>query len=702
MAGQRTADEPEAFYVSCEGNDAWSGTRAQPGRDGADGPFASLERARDAIRALKKEGGLPPGGVTVWIRGGNHTRERTFTLTQEDSGTEESPITYRASQNEEARLLGGRVVRGFGPVTDAEVRERLAEHARPHVLQADLRAEGITDFGRLRSRGYSRPAAPAHLELFFNGTPMTLARWPNNDFVKIAKAARENEAGDGHGGQFGLLEAGFHYEGDRPTDWKTFENVWVHGYWAYDWANSYEEVESIDTEKRLVKTKPPHGHYGFREGQRYCFLNVLEELDCPGEYYVDAGAGMLYLWPPAPVEKAEVLVSVLETPMVSLQDVSHVTLRGLTFEATRGSAVEIKGGAGNLIGGCTIRNIGSHAVVIEGGSNHAVCGCDIYETGDSGIEMQGGDRKTLMPCGHLAHNNHIHQFARWSRCYCPAVHLTGVGMRVSHNLIHDAPHTAVLYLGNENIIEFNEIYHVTLETGDCGAIYTGRDFTARGNIIRHNYIHDTGGYGSMGSSAFYFDDCVSGQTLFGNICWNTTCAVLLGGGREIVVENNIFVDCVPAVHVDARGLDPSPNWHEMVYVTMKERLEAVNYREPPYSERYPELLQLDAYYATDGGIPPGNNIIARNICVGGQWLDVRWNAEEKDIEFAENLVDVDPRFVDAEKGDFRLRDDSPAWPTGFKPIPVEEIGLVRDDYRPTFKKGERGNAGFQKWKGSRA
>jgi hypothetical protein len=246
---------------------------------------------------------------------------------------------------------------------------------------------------------------------------------------------------------------------------------------------------------------------------------------------------------------------------------------------------------------------------------------------------------------------------------------------VAHNLIHDAPHTGILYLANDSVIEFNEIHHVTLETGDCGAIYTGRDFAARGNIIRHNYIHDTGGYG-MGSMAVYLDDCVSGQTIYGNLFVRTTRAAFIGGGRDVLVENNVFVDCEPAVEVDGRGLDKSPVWHGMIYKTMKERLEEVNYRQPPYSERYPELLQLDRYYARDDGVPPENNVIVRNICVGGRWLNVRWHAEEKHILVRDNLVGVDPRFVDPAAGDYQLRKDSPAWSIGFKPLPLERIGLL--------------------------
>ena len=143
---------------------------------------------------------------------------------------------------------------------------------------------------------------PAALELFFKDQPMTLAQWPNAGFEKIA--GTPDAARDEHGGTLGKLAAGFNYEGDRPQRWADTNDIWIHGYWAYDWANSYEHVASIDTQKRLIKTDPPHGNYGFRTGQRFYFLNILEELDEPGEWYLDRKTGCpLLLAPRSPGQR---------------------------------------------------------------------------------------------------------------------------------------------------------------------------------------------------------------------------------------------------------------------------------------------------------------------------------------------------------------------------------------------------------------
>ena len=628
------------------------------------GPVRTLEQARDAARAAR-----PKGPVSVVIRGGDYRLNQTLELNEQDSG-----ITFRAEPGARVRLLGGVVLKKFHRVRDRSVLSRLDTEARKHVLECDLRAAGITDYGRLASRGFGRKRTPAHMELFFGGRRMTLAQWPNNGFTKIAAIAGE-PADDEHGGALGKLEAGFHYEGDRPARWKSFDDIWVHGYWAWDWANTYEQVARIDQAQHLIVTRPPYGMYGFRKGQRFYFLNVLEELDSPGEYYVDRAAGKLYFWPPAPVASAEAAVSVFDGPAIRVQGASDVTLAGFTVEYLRGDGVEVQGGSGVRIMDVTLRNLGNTAAIIEGGARHSITGSRVYHTGDAGIYLIGGDRKTLEPAGHEARNNDIHHIGQWSRTYQPAIQVSGVGNRVVHNAIHDGPHAGILLSGNEHLIEFNEIHHLALETGDVGAFYMGRDYTMRGNVIRYNFFHHTGGVG-MGAMGVYMDDCSGGSTIFGNVFYKQSRAVFIGGGRDNRIENNIFVECDPAVQIDARGLDPRPVWHNMVYKTMKASLEAMKPHEPPYSTRYPELAQLDKYYAAGTGVPPEGNRVIRNICVG-KWLDIRWRADPKLIEVRDNLTDQDPLFVDSAKMNFQLRDDSPAFKLGFQRIPFEKIGLEK-------------------------
>ncbi len=642
------------FYVAPTGNDRNEGTKEKP--------FATLERARDAIRAIKEAGQTPRGGVTVWLRRGRYTISKTFRLTRSDSGAEGSPVVYRASDGEEVRLVGGRGVAGFTQIENSSVLEQIDQPYRDRVLQVDLKGQGITDFGRLTPRGFGRPMYPAGLELFFRDEPMQLARWPNDGWAKIAGAP---------GGQQG---GKFSYEGDRPKRWLAAEDVWVHGYWTYDWAESYEKVKAIDIGKREIATHEPHGVYGYSVGKRYYAMNLLEELDEPGEWYLDRKTGMLYFWPPAPPDTDSAYVSMLEEPMVSIDQASHITLRALIIEMARGTGIEIRGGDHNFVANCTIRNIGNVGVSIHDGTENGVVACEIHSTGDGGIVLSGGDRRTLTPANDFAVNNHIHDYGRWVRTYRPAILIGGVGNRIAHNLIHDAPHSAILLSGNDHIIEFNEMHHVCMETSDAGAFYLGRDYTERGNVVRYNFFHQLG-KGDV--QAIYLDDCASGSVVFGNVCYKAGRGVLLGGGRDNMVENNVFVDCTPAVHVDARGLGWAKFWFDGRDSTLMDRLKAVNHTQPPYSVRYPELVSL---LDDEPAVPKGNQIL-RNISVGGRWLDLLNGLTQKIVEVKDNFIEGNPGFVAPETLDFQLSDGSPAYKLGFKRIPVEKIGLYKDEYR---------------------
>lgn len=659
----------EKFYVAPNGNDVWTGQLASPNRDQSDGPFATLERARDAIRELKNRSGLPPGGVTVDLGGGVYERSQAFKLTADDSGEEARPIVYRATPNAEVRIAGGRIVTEWKLVTDSAVLDRLDPIARGQVMEANLKKQGIADFGQVASGG---------LELFFQDQPAKLARWPNEGFVKIRDITAEGPIVV-HGRK-GSKVGSFYYEGDRPLRWAEEKDLWLHGYWFWDWSDQYQQVATIDPSQQLIHLAKPDHHYGYLPGARFYALNALTELDEPGEWQLNRQTGTLYYWPPASIERGRPTVSVLNSLVVA-QDVSHVKFQGILFEAVRGTAVELVGGTGTQIVGCTIRNTGDQGVEIKDGCKNGVVGCDIYNTAGGGIVLAGGDRATLTPGENAAENNQVHHFSRWQRTYTPAVSIAGVGNIIRHNLFHDAPHNAIQLSGNEHVIEFNEFHHVCLETDDVGAFYMGRDWTQRGNVVRYNYFHHLGKHGGgVGVMAVYLDDWSSGATIVGNLCYKAGRAVLIGGGRDNKVENNVFVDCTPSVHVDSRGLGWAKNYFDGSDNTLVDRLKAVDYRHPPWSTRYPQLLAL---YSDEPAIAKGN-VIARNISVGGRWLDLADGLTDEVVKLQDNLVDADPHFVDREKGDFRLKEDSPAFALGFDPIPINKMGLYQSDQRASW------------------
>lgn len=662
LSAAYAAEQPLTYFVAANGSDAGIGTIAAP--------FATLERARDEIRKVKHSGGLPAGGVAVEIRAGDYVLGKSFELTADDSGTRDAPVIYRAYQGEAVRLCGGQRVPAFSAVTDPAVLSRLDPAARGKVMQADLKALGITSYGKVPAIYVGQEPL---LELFVDDQPMQLARWPNEGWWTVFKPAVAG-AKPGPGNPTGTPSA-FYYHGDRPQRWLDSEDVILRGYWRQDWYEEGQRIAKIDPQTRIITFSAPCA-YGLGGGtRRYYALNVLDEVDMPGEYYLDRKSGVLYFWTPSDMGKKQAWVSVLSTPLVKMANTAFVTLRGLTLAYGQGNGVDITNGSDDQIAKCVIRDFGGVAVDVSKSTRCGVEGCDLYQIGRAGLRLDGGDRKTLTPGEDFADNNHIHHWARLERTYAGAIHLTGVGNRATHNLLHHAPHSAVFFTGNDHLIEFNEMHHLMLETHDAGACYMGRNFTCQGNMIRYNFIHHRGAYG-IGSSGVYLDDGNAGNTIFGNIFYKGTWATVLGGSRDTKVLNNIFVDCEPAVNIDDRAYNHLGSDGQKGQLNGW-TLDEVPYQQPPWSTRYPRLANI----LEDEPGEPKYNEVAYNVRFGGTWTLLNRSHKgmpplEQIVDFHDNWTKGDPKFVDARNLNFQLQESSPVYKRlrGFQRIPVEKIG----------------------------
>ncbi len=664
---------PAELVVSPTGDDANPGT--------VEKPLATLERARAALREMKKAGPLPAGGATIWIEDGLYLRDGSFELGTEDSGAPSAPVTYRARHPGRARVVGARVVKAaaFRPVTDPAILERLDPAARGQVRVLDLAAGGIRHVGPFPDVFDGRGGI---VELFFDGKRMPLSRYPNDGFMTMKKVLDNGDRKRG-----GVFE----YRDDRTRRWKAAvaEGLWLKGYWRVAWQNEAVRVASIDFDSNTIahlkgvaggigsKYKRPHGS----GKERYWALNVLDEIDRPGEWCIVFPAKKLFFWPPTSLDKSEVLIADLDAPLFSMKDASHIVLRGLVVEGGLGNGVEIRGGTACAVAGCTLRNLAGWGVLADGGTKHTVRSSDLYALGGGGIDLRGGDRKTLTPAGHAAVNNHIHHYGEIQRVYAAAVRAgfrsNAVGMRVAHNLVHDAPHVGILFGGNDHVFEFNEVFRICLVSNDMGAFYANGDWTSRGNLIRYNFVHH-----SPQAHGVYCDDGDSGDTALGNIFVGIDAGVFIGGGHDNVARNNIAVDCKKALHVDARGVSRGYNLQNR---RMVGAVRAVNHQQPPWSVRYPEMMKILEFHPE---LPTGN-IFERNVAVRCSKLLNRSGKPEqlKHLKIGTNLaLDTDPGFRDAARLDFRLRPDAGIFRKleGFEPIPFGKIGLYTDTDRRTL------------------
>lgn len=559
---------------------------------------------------------------------------------------------------------------------------------------------------------------------------MILARWPNYNGNMRDKECWTYVSGS----QVGDSKSQMKFNDKVLPSWDDEGNYQVNIY-VNNWYHAVAGIKEIDYRDStiLLDRDLP---YVIRPGVRFFIQNVFEELDAPGEWFYDDAMHELYFWPPDNSSLKAVVIPHLKN-IIKLDNANNIIFSGLTIEACTSDAIDIKSGNGNVIDKCKIRNTGGYGVVVKGGSNHSVLNSEIFDVGRGAIVLSGGDRRTLRPGNHRAENNNIYQFSQVIRTGRHACTLRGVGNKLSNNWIHNGPDIGICIIGNDHVVEYNEISDVCQELSDTGAIYLGRDWTNRGNLIRYNKIHDVYGLGLSERDGLrykyespyqawgiYLDDCISGTTVYGNVIYRVPLgAVKIGGGNDNIVENNTIVDCIPAVYLAARSKD----LYSRLEPILEKRLNEMTVGNSIYTSRYPDLSQLknrdrrmpmnnrvvkniiaysDDNYAGHGSMDPKNgSAVAYNFSRVDKkttisdrnlfWhigLPVRarygsynekgtaiksWD-ELQQLNLDGNSAIADPGFVDWDSDDYRLLKESEAYRLGFKPLPFEKMGLLSD------------------------
>ncbi len=574
---QKTAE----FYMSPDGNDANRGTEAAP--------FRTLEKAKESVRSQLRE--APEKPVVVNIKGGIYYLEKPVVFSSEDSGTENAQVVYKAADGEKPVLTGSREVKNWKLLDDAEKLKLLPSEAHGKIYVTDIKNSGINDFGDPTGIG-KRP------ELFCDGQMQNLARWPNKGFVHAGLAKGETEHAPTYIKKHGTIEGVFEYLENRQNRWAEENDVRLGGYWYWDWSDEFQKVEKIDTRLKIFYLSNPYHYYGYRDSLRYFGLNLFCEIDKPKEWYLDRTDGLLYWFPPQGINpnQANVTFSVFSEPfMIEMQNCSNVTIEGLTFREGRGSAIYIGEGKNCLLSGCRIERFGKDGVHIDGGKGHGVSACLLQNFGCRGIEIKGGDRKTLTPANHYVENTVVEHFSLYKRTYEPAIYLDGCGIRINNNRFSDSSSSAMRLEGNDFTIEYNEISRVVNESDDQGGIDIYNNLSYRGIVIRYNRWSDIKGGTRHGAAGVRLDDMISGVTIFGNVF--ERCGALhfggvqINGGKDNLVENNLFYDCDAAVSFT--------KWREEFWMKnlestgMKKKIyEDVNIRSELYQNKYPKLKNL--------------------------------------------------------------------------------------------------------------
>jgi parallel beta-helix repeat protein len=585
---------------------------------------------------------------------------------QLDASWRGTPISLSGAGANRTILSGAKIVHGFrAPDANDLAATRLPAAARAHVLVAKLADSGIDDAGTFERQGFGIRVSPAPLELFYRGEPQTLARWPSQGFATIASLP---------GGEKGTS---FTVAGAPLKALKNEPELRAMGYWARNWADTTLPVESVDPSSGTVTLAAPAPMLGMKTGQRMVFENALSQLDRPGEWYLDRASMTLYFWPPAPLSDGDVEASVSDQLLVA-KAVGNLTIHDLGFEDTRGNAIEISGGQNIGIDHAKVRNAGSVAVWSTASNSHYRF-MDVSNTGEGGFVVFAGNRQTLAAGNVTIEDSVIHDYALRSRAYRPAISMTGVGDRIERNHIYNGPHAAIIFGGNDHVITGNEIDHVARESDDTGAIYTGRDWSARGTLIEGNFLHDIGSAAQpQATMGIYLDDQGGGTTIRRNVFSKVNQAIFIGGGRDNLVEDNLFVNCSPAIHIDSRGLSWQKGLANDPRGQLQQQLAQVRYNQPPYSTRYPGLAKM---LADEPGAPKGN-VLRRNAVIGGKTAAIDFRATpyiETGPVFGASDVNFVKAMPDAARStfaDLQLAPSSPALHEGFQVSPFRPLDTV--------------------------
>ena len=680
------------FFISTLGNDKWSGKLEQPDADKTDGPWASVNKAKEMIREAKFRGEISEP-VTVWIRGGRYPVSETLVFGPDDS----APVTYSAYPDEQPIFDGGKTI--------TEWREEKLNGIAMWVADIPETAHGHKYFR----------------ELFVNGERRNRTRLPKKGFFWMEDVPAIELSAD-------ILQGSDTFqcfEGDI-CNWQNMTDVDV--VVIHYWIDERMPIASFDDKHRMIKSSR-QSIFALKDDKadryaKYYVENVFEALSEPGEWYLDRPAGKIYYIPMQGEEIGQVNVTApsakqllkLEGDLDQGHFVEFIKFKGLIFEntdwfqpaggggflvkefgirdmdyaAAHQSAfnipgvISLKGARFCTIDGCHIRHAGGYGIELsEGCMGNGIIGNEINDMGAGGIKLNGSDAygPVLQRTGNnRIIDNHIYNGGLIFRGAAGILSAHSFGNDISHNHIHDLYHIGIScgwkwdYKDNvsmNNRIEKNHIHdlgHGLLS--DIGGIYTLG--VQPGTVIRGNVIHNIEKC-NYGGWAIYLDEGSSHIIIENNICYDIDSqGYHQHFGRENIIRNNVFA-------FGGEGQICHNRADQHIAFTFERNI-VVSDGQPFFVGGYAGQLEKRNFYSEMNLFwdLSGNDF----ICINGKydknsmWINTQTFsiAEWRDMGYDLYSKIADPLFEDFKNRNFTLQADSPALSLGFKPIDNSDAG----------------------------
>lgn len=536
--------EIHSIYVNADtGNDGADGTKEQPLR--------SVAGAVERIKQLKQqESGK---AYNVIFAGGEYYIEDTVKLDAECSGTAEAPVVFKAADGEKVSFSGAKKIAlsAAKPLTDKNILKRLYPEVRDKVVAIDLAAQGFDMSGE--QRHFTPPGSILYnceyADVYLGDEEQPLAQWPNGEgnYTNFTAAMSENS--------FKYTDTAVLSRWTEAKDW------WVGGYLIWDYLYTRHFVDGIDLQNKTIQLEKVSGNQyvlgqGTNISKRWKAYNLLEEIDVPGEWYIDKDTMTLYYYKPD-TDEDHLEISSLKSEMLTISNAQYISFHDIEFTKSRTTAVSVCDSKSIDFYGCKFLNLSSNAIYMSGtkqaetDKNYwqrqsldaaydcTVKNCLFDNVGGMAIRMDGGNVDTLTPGNNVFEHNIVYRCSQKAKNY-DAIRVNGCGNIVRNNNISRLPFQAIRTMGNDHQISYNEIYNVDQESDDCGAIYSGRNTLARGVEISYNYLHDLNSVEELPRKfqmGIYWDDLQTGQYAHHNIIRNANIDVYTAGTDNVFEYN---------------------------------------------------------------------------------------------------------------------------------------------------------------------
>lgn len=580
---QETAEQ-KCFYVDQGAALGGNGTKTSP--------FKTIDEAKRAVRQMNEAGEYPAGGITVFLRGGRYAVKDTLTFDESDSGAPGAVVKWCAYEDEPVTITMGESI-PFEKFSPVENNSRIAPELCGKIYSVTLTEDEAYDmlymgghsqiyfynFG-MAEEGTVSGGIPVPW-VFMEDTAGTLARYPNSgEYMKTGEKLSGGNLDDGKwyesdnvGGKIEGEIKGFKMKvtDERIKNWENADGARMWGVWCHDWSEFDVGVKEIDVAAKTIESTHP-SPYPVKEGKRWYIYNLLEELDSPGEWYLDKASNELYIYPPEGFSSgSEVTLAFKKQDIVKLgAGAKNIEFSGITFSGTRLSGIRLQSPDNIKITDCVFERICSDAVVGYG-TNIKISGCEFKSLGCGAIELANLGYSTGLPkSGNEVYDNEICDFGLLGGSY--ALEIGGSGAEVRGNKIYNSPLGAIGLSGNDHLIEENEMYDLLDGKDDFGVISCVNSMIMRGTVIKNNIIHDiySSANGTEGVHGIYLDNYQSGYTVTDNLIYNVGgYGVFVNMGRDNTVTGNVFVNLKRGVHISAGYAAEQPTDRSFYGITEK-------------------------------------------------------------------------------------------------------------------------------------